>query len=45
VVRGLNSGKALGSDGFTIALFQKFWEVLKENIMAMFSEFHSRRQF
>jgi len=42
VVRGLNGDKAPGLDGFTIAFFQKCWEVLKMDIMAVFSEFHSR---
>lgn len=42
VVRGLNGYKALGPDGFTMAFFfQKCWEVRKNDLMAVFSEFHS----
>jgi hypothetical protein len=43
-VRGLNGDKAPGSDGFTITFFQKCWEILKMDIMAVFSEFHSQQQ-
>jgi hypothetical protein len=42
VVRGLNGDKVPGLDGFTKAFFQNCWEVLKKDIMAVFSEFHSR---
>jgi hypothetical protein len=42
VVRGLNGDKVPGLDGFTTAFFQNCWEVLKKDIMAVFSEFHSR---
>jgi hypothetical protein len=45
VVRDLNGDKAPGPNGFTIAFFQKCWGVLKQDIMAVFSEFHNRRQF
>jgi hypothetical protein len=45
VVRNLNGDKAPGPDGFTMAFFQKCWVVLKQDIMAMFSKFHNRRQF
>jgi hypothetical protein len=41
VVRNLNGDKVLGLDGFSIAFFQKCWEVLKEDIMAVFKELHS----
>jgi hypothetical protein len=32
-------------DGFTMAFFQKCWDVLKKYITAVFSEFHNRRHF
>jgi hypothetical protein len=43
VVRELNGDKALGPNGFTMTFFHKCWEVLKKDIVAVFSEFHSRR--
>jgi len=45
VVRDLNGDKAPSPDGFTMAFFQKCWVVLKQDIMAVFSKFHNRRQF
>jgi hypothetical protein len=45
VVRDLNGDKALGPDGFTMAFFKRCWDVVKEDIMAVFMEFHSRRKF
>jgi len=44
-VRNLNGDKAPTLDLFTMAFFQKCWDVLKQDIMAMFSEFHNRSQF
>jgi hypothetical protein len=43
VVRGLNCDKASGLDGFTMSFFQKCWEEVKKDIMAVFLEFHGRR--
>jgi hypothetical protein len=45
VVRDLNGDKAPGPDCFTMAFFQKCWEILKKNLMAVFVEFHNRGQF
>jgi len=45
VVRCLNGEKVPGPDGFTIPFFQKCWDVLKMDLMVVFSEFHSRQQF
>jgi hypothetical protein len=45
VVRDLNGDKAQGPDGFTIAFFLRCWEVMKEDIMAVFKELHSRQKF
>ena len=33
--------KALGPDGFTMAIFQKCWSVLEQDFMAFFADFHS----
>jgi hypothetical protein len=54
VVRNLNGDMALGFDGFSSFVFlsysfffsfQMCWEVLKEDIMAVFREFHGRGNF
>jgi len=55
VVRNLNGDMALGFDGFSSFVFlsysffffyfQTCWEVLKEDIMAVFREFHGRGNF
>jgi hypothetical protein len=42
VVRDLNGDKASGPDCFTMAFFQKYWEIWKRDLMAMFAEFHNR---
>jgi len=44
VIRDLNGDKALGPNGFTMAFFQKCWEFLKNDLMAIFAEFHNRCQ-
>jgi len=41
VIRELNGDKAPGPDSFTMAFFQKCWDILKYDIMAIFAEFHS----
>jgi hypothetical protein len=45
MVRDLNGDKAPRLDGFTMAFSQKCWGVVKEDIMAVFMEFHNRRKF
>jgi hypothetical protein len=45
VVRDMNGDKAPGLDGFFMAWFQKCWEVMKEDILKVFKEFHSRGKF
>jgi hypothetical protein len=32
--------KALGPDGFSVEFYQVFWEILKEDLMALFDDFH-----
>ncbi|RVW84853.1 Transposon TX1 uncharacterized 149 kDa protein [Vitis vinifera] len=36
----LDKDKAQGSDGFTIAVFQDCWDVIKEDLVRVFAEFH-----
>jgi hypothetical protein len=45
VVRHMNGHKAPGPNGFTMAFFQKCWEILKNDLMAVFAEFHNSGQF
>jgi hypothetical protein len=45
VVRVMISDKALGLDGFTMAFFQACWDVIKEDIMRVFHNFHARSKF
>jgi hypothetical protein len=44
VVKGMEGDKAPGPDGFTMAFFQACWGVVKHDFMAVFAEFHRRRQ-
>ena len=41
VVRDLEGGKALGSDGFTMAYYHHCWRVVENNILTVFEEFFS----
>ena len=36
----LDKNKASGSDGFTIAVFQDCWDVIKEDLVRVFAKFH-----
>jgi hypothetical protein len=45
VMKALNSDKAPGPNGFTMAFFQACWDVLKEDIMNVFHDFRSRGMF
>lgn len=42
---GMNGDKAPGPDGFTIAFWQRCWEIVKEDVMDMFKEFHEQKSF
>jgi hypothetical protein len=45
VIRNLNGDKVPGPNGFTMAFFQKCWDILKTDIMDVFAEFHTRGKF
>jgi hypothetical protein len=45
VMKALNGDKALGPDGSSLVFFQSCWEILKEDIVNVFHEFHPRRKF
>ena len=36
----MDRDKAPGPDGFTIAVFQDCWKVIKEDLVRVFAEFH-----
>ncbi|RVW78875.1 LINE-1 retrotransposable element ORF2 protein [Vitis vinifera] len=38
----LNKEKAPGPDGFTLAVYQECWDVIKEDLMRVFFEFHTK---
>ena len=40
VVKAMNGDKASGHDGYSIMFFQACWNVLKEDIMEVFRDFH-----
>ena len=44
-IKQLNGDKALGLDGFNIAFFQCFWEVVKGEVMSTLREFHENGLF
>ncbi|RVW75072.1 Transposon TX1 uncharacterized 149 kDa protein [Vitis vinifera] len=39
---GMNGDKALGPDGFTVAFWQNSWEIVKEDMLGLFKEFHDQ---
>ena len=45
VVKGMDRDKTPGPDGFSMAFFQDYWTVIKEEIMAVFSDFYARGKF
>jgi hypothetical protein len=45
VIKGMDRDKAPGPDGFSMAFFQDCWEVIKEDVMAVFEEFYTRGKF
>jgi hypothetical protein len=45
VVQAMNGDKAPGPDGFSLGFIKACWVVLKEDIMAVFREFHSKGSF
>jgi hypothetical protein len=45
VVKGMNSDKAPDSNDFIMAFFQVCWDVIKEDIMEVFHDFHASSKF
>jgi hypothetical protein len=40
-IEQMEKNKALGPDGFPMEFFQKFWDLIKEDLMRMFRSFFS----
>ena len=45
VLHEIEGDKAPGSDGFTMAFFQKCWSVVEIDVMAFFDHFHRSLEF
>jgi hypothetical protein len=45
IIQNFKGDKALGPDGFTMAFFQKCWEILKTDIIAVLKEFQTSGKF
>jgi hypothetical protein len=45
VVQAMNGDKALRPDGFSLGFVKSRWEILKEDIMAVFREFNNKGSF
>ena len=41
----LNGDKAPGSDGLTVAFWQLCWDIVRDDVMRMFRDFHEARKF
>ena len=45
MIKDMDRDKVPNPDGFSMAFFQDCWGVVKEDIMAVFSEFHDQSKF
>ena len=45
VLSDLNGDKTLGPDGLIAAFWQSFWDIVRDDVMRMFWEFHETRKF
>ena len=36
----MEHNKALGPDGFLVEFYQVFWNLIKDDLMALFTDFH-----
>uniref|UniRef100_A0A2N9IB59 Uncharacterized protein n=1 Tax=Fagus sylvatica TaxID=28930 RepID=A0A2N9IB59_FAGSY len=45
VVRNMAGDKAPGPDGFSLAFFQSCWDIIKQDVMNVFHDFHASRNF
>lgn len=45
IVKAMTSDKVLGLDGYSMVFFQACWDVLKDNIIKVFHDFHASGKF
>ena len=45
ILRDLNGDKAPSPYGFTVMFWQSSWEMVKDDVMRMFNEFHASGKF
>jgi exonuclease III len=45
VVRNMSGEKAPGPDGFSLVFFQSCWDIIKQDVMSVFHDFHASRDF
>uniref|UniRef100_A0A2N9HC19 Reverse transcriptase zinc-binding domain-containing protein n=1 Tax=Fagus sylvatica TaxID=28930 RepID=A0A2N9HC19_FAGSY len=45
VVRNMSGEKAPGPDGFSLVFFQSCWDIIKQDVMSVFRDFHASRDF
>jgi CHAT domain-containing protein len=45
VVKDMASEKALGPDGFSMAFFQCYWDIVKQDVMEVLHHFHTYGSF
>jgi hypothetical protein len=45
VVKNMAGDKAPGPDGFSLAFFQSCWDIIKQDVMRVFHDFHDSRNF
>jgi hypothetical protein len=45
VVKDMNGDKVSSPDGYSMTFFQACWDVLKEDVMKAFHDFHARGNF
>jgi hypothetical protein len=38
----MKTNSAPGPNGFGVSFFKTFWEVIKDNILAIFKDFHAK---
>lgn len=43
VIMEMNSNTALGPNGFGVSFFKTFWEIIKDDILALFRDFHAEQ--
>lgn len=45
ILKGMEEGKALRLDGFTISFFQRCWDIIQRDLLRVFEEFFHSESF